>query len=68
MRTWSSSRGGRELVLRVKVGSGPESWGRSVGFLVRIHSLVCVGVDMLLNGGWRVWPSFCRREDAIYRE
>ena len=23
---------------------------------------------MTMDGGWRVWASFCRREDAIYTE
>lgn len=23
---------------------------------------------MVVEGGWRVWDSFCRREDAIYTE
>ena len=23
---------------------------------------------MVVDGGWRVWASFCRREDAIYTE
>ena len=23
---------------------------------------------MMVDGGWRVWASFCRREDAIYTE
>ena len=23
---------------------------------------------MMVDGGWRVWAIFCRREDAIYTE
>ena len=39
-----------------------------MGLLVRIHCFVWVGGDMVVEGGWRVWDSFCRREDAIYTE
>ena len=39
-----------------------------MGLLVRIHSFVWVGVDMVVDGGWRVWLNFCRRDCAIYTE